>query len=31
MDDNIYFEKRAEQLSVEDFITLTQLVTKLVL
>jgi len=31
MDDNIYFEKRAEQLSVEDFITLTQLVTKLAL
>ena len=31
MDDNIYFEKRAEQLSVEDFITLTQLVTRLAL
>ena len=31
MDDHIYFEKRAEQLSVEDFITLTQLVTKLAL
>jgi len=31
MDDNIYFEKRAEQLTVEDFITLTQLVTKLAL
>lgn len=31
MDDHIYFEKRAEQLSVEDFITLTQLVTRLAL
>ena len=31
MDDHIYFEKREEQLSVEDFITLTQLVTKLAL
>lgn len=29
MDDHIYFEKRAEQLTVEDFIALTQLVTKL--
>ncbi|MBB6501461.1 16S rRNA (adenine(1518)-N(6)/adenine(1519)-N(6))-dimethyltransferase RsmA [Pedobacter cryoconitis] len=29
MNDHIYFEKRAEQLTVEDFIALTQLVTKL--
>jgi len=29
MDDHIYFEKRAEQLTVEDFIALTQLVTRL--
>ncbi|TDG37973.1 16S rRNA (adenine(1518)-N(6)/adenine(1519)-N(6))-dimethyltransferase RsmA [Pedobacter changchengzhani] len=29
MDDHIYFEKRAEQLSVEDFVALTQHVSKL--
>ncbi|MET4080885.1 16S rRNA (adenine1518-N6/adenine1519-N6)-dimethyltransferase [Pedobacter sp. UYP30] len=29
MDDHIYFEKRAEQLSVEDFVALTQHVEKL--
>ena len=29
MDDHIYFEKRAEQLTVADFVALTQHVTKL--
>jgi 16S rRNA (adenine1518-N6/adenine1519-N6)-dimethyltransferase len=29
MDDHIYFEKRAEQLTVADFVALTQHVSKL--
>jgi 16S rRNA (adenine1518-N6/adenine1519-N6)-dimethyltransferase len=29
MDEHIFFEKRAEQLSVDDFITLTQHVAEL--